>query len=157
MKDTFTDGKAHILKRFKRLPLSDLWKPTSLLSRSPRDTRTRRHAGRAPVVPEPKDPWPQLAAARKPSVELAARSMLSTSVEKYPFPKFNVINCLVIARAPEDLTNWSTAVCYELDADIGLRSFLLVNYGVDSPVVEPCNSLVLEAKDEGLSWWFSLY
>lgn len=26
-----------------------------------------------------------------------------------------------------------------------------MNYGVDSLVLEPCNSLVLEAKDEGLS------
>lgn len=35
--------------------------------------------------------------------------------------------------------------------DFGLRSFLLVNYRVDSPVLEPCNSVVLEAKYEGLS------
>lgn len=58
---------------------------------------------------------------------------------------------MVIARAPEDLTKRSTAVCYKIDADFGLRSFLLVSYGVDSLVLEPCNSLVLEAKDEGLS------
>lgn len=87
MRENFTDGKTHILKRWRLFRLAFRRVETYIFtSWSLGDTQAQRPC---PVLlsPETLDhSW----TPRKPSVELAARCVLSVSMQKHPFPKFNM-------------------------------------------------------------------